>query len=70
MKRHQIAVVSLVFTCAFAPASGMAHGNSLAVGDILTANYYGNRVVKVDPLTGAQEDVGGLTTLCDPVDLA
>ncbi len=67
MKKYQIAAACLVLSCLFLPLKGLAAGLFVDVGDILTANYLGNRVVKTHPQTGVQESLGEFTTPTDLV---
>jgi len=59
--------VGMVALCVWAPRRATAAGSFVEVGDILTANYYANRVRKVNPQTGIQQNLGSFTT---PMDLA
>lgn len=49
------------------PATLVGQGFALEPGDILTANYYANKVVRVNPVTGAQLSLGSFPA---PMDLA
>jgi len=53
--------------CLLAASGVRAAGLFVDVGDILTANYFGNKVVRVNPVTGAQETIAGFVA---PTDLA
>lgn len=66
-RRCAAGVIALVIFAGWGPVSSLAAGYSLAVGDILVANYDKGSVVKIDGATGTQERLGG--TFSVPTDL-
>ena len=69
MKTHRQFPVLLAFVLgAFAVLPRVvAQGYSVNIGDILIANYNGGSVVKIDAVTGAQQQLGGAFSV--PTDL-
>lgn len=65
MKTKPLVASALIVFCALC---GNARGASLLdVGDILTANYLGNKVLRINPQTGVQQSLGSFTA---PTDLS
>lgn len=67
MSMQKVILVGIAILGMLASHDAFPAGQFVEVGDIITANYLGNKVAKFNPITGSQQTLGTFTA---PMDIA